>query len=79
MPIVIEDIKLYTVKELSELTGVTNITLRSYIINGKIKGRKMGGRYFVTADALKQFFSETEQKRKKWCFLFVLIYCMESV
>ena len=57
MPIQIGDIKLYSLKELSEKLEVTRVTLRSYLRSGKIKGRKMGTTWYVTEESLREYFN----------------------
>jgi len=41
----IGDITLYTVLELSQSLDVTEVTLRRYIKEGKLKATKIGGKY----------------------------------
>jgi len=65
MPITIEDMKLYTVQELSKLLDVTIITLREYIRQGKLRGQKVGGKWIVTYDSLKEFLDGTYKPKKK--------------
>lgn len=62
MPKVIGDIKLYSILELSRLLGITDVTLRKYIKEGKIQAQKVGGAYHVTEDSLKVFFNGTFEK-----------------
>jgi excisionase family DNA binding protein len=57
MPIQIGDIKLHSLKELSEKLGVTKVTLRTYLRTGKIKGRKMGTTWYVTEESLREYFN----------------------
>jgi excisionase family DNA binding protein len=57
MPIQIGNIRLYSLKELSENLGVTKVTLRSYLRKGKIAGRKMGTNWYVTEESLREFFN----------------------
>jgi excisionase family DNA binding protein len=57
MPIQIGDIKLHSLKELSEKLGVTKVTLRTYLRSGKIKGRKMGTTWYVTEESLGEYFN----------------------
>lgn len=57
MPIQIGDIRLYSLKELSEKLGVTKITLQTYLKTGKIKGRKMGTTWHVTEESLREYFN----------------------
>lgn len=56
MPVIIGEIKLYSLHDLSEMLSVTEVTLRSYIAKGKIKARKMGGKFLISEDALKEYF-----------------------
>ena len=61
------DIKLYSLREISEALKVTEVTLRKYLNSGKLKGRKMGTRWFITEDNLKDYFQNTggaESKHK---------------
>jgi len=62
MPIELGDLKLYTVKELSEKLGVTIPTIREYLKHGKLRGRKMAGKYFVSEDAIKEYFDQPQTK-----------------
>ncbi len=59
MTIQLGDIKLFSVKELSNILGVTELTIRSYITSGKLKGRKFGTRYLVSEENLREYFKET--------------------
>jgi len=56
MPIEIADIKLYSLLELSQTLKITTVTLRTYIKQGKLKAKKVGGKWYVTEDALREFF-----------------------
>lgn len=51
----VEDIKLYTLEEVMELLHTTRRTLYRYIKDGKLKAVKVGGRWKVTEDALRDF------------------------
>lgn len=57
MPKVIGEITLYTLLELSELLGVTDVTLRRYIKQGKLRAQKIGGTYHITEENLKVLVS----------------------
>ena len=50
------DIKLFSIAELSKKLNVTPTTMRTYIKTGRIKGEKVGGKWYVSEDALKEFF-----------------------
>lgn len=51
-------VKLYNVKEVAELLGVTPETARNYIKDGKLNAKKIGVRYYVSEERLKAFLVE---------------------
>lgn len=58
----IGNIKLFDLDQIAEMLGVTKVTLRSYIKNNKLKGRKVGIRWYVTEEHLNDFLHSTESK-----------------
>lgn len=50
-----ENIKLYNIKELSNLLQTTPQTIRKYLNEGRLKGNKIGGKWLVTEEDLKEF------------------------
>lgn len=62
MPLVVEDIKLYSVKELSELLGVTKAAILGYIKAGRLKAQMLGGKWVVASDNLKEFLTGNYRK-----------------
>lgn len=62
MPKNIGDIKLYTVEELSELLDIQETTIRKYLREGRIRGRKMAKRWYISEENLASYFSQTEPK-----------------
>lgn len=65
MPISIGDLNVYTVEEVSELLGYRDLTIRRLIREGQIKGRKLGNRWYVTEEALQDYFrggADTERE-----------------
>ena len=50
-----ETIKLYTIKDISEMLRVTPRTVRNYIQTGKLKGTKIGGGWRVRAEDFQNF------------------------
>ena len=43
--------KLYTVEDIAQMTALTTRTIRNYLRNGTLKGRKIGGQWrFTQAD-----------------------------
>ncbi len=57
MPIQVEDITIYNVKEISEIIGITQVTIREYIRKGKLRAKKIAGEWRITGDALRDFLS----------------------
>lgn len=55
MPVKIGTVTAYTVDELAEKFNSTKVTFRRYIREGKIRANKVGGRWYVTETALKEF------------------------
>ena len=51
------EIKVYTLKEVSELLKVTERTLLAYIKEGKLTAKKIGGKWIVTHETLQEFIS----------------------
>jgi excisionase family DNA binding protein len=56
VPVKLGDLTLYTLKELSKKLNITTVTLRAYIKEGRLKGRKMGTRWYISEDALREYF-----------------------
>ncbi len=46
---------VYTVADLSKLLNTTPQTVRRYINEGKIQGRKIGRQWLVDEEAVKEF------------------------
>jgi len=60
MPKKIGQITLYEVKDLSEILDIQEITIRKYLRAGKLKGRKLAKRWYVSEESLQDFFSQAE-------------------
>ena len=65
MPIQMGDLKLYSLQELSDTLKLTIITLRTYVRQGKLKARKLGTRWYVSEDNLREFFNTPEAGWKR--------------
>ena len=65
MSIKLGDIKLFTIKELSERLEVTEVTLRAYVRGGKLKGQKAGTRWMISEENLREFFDGLRPEEKK--------------
>lgn len=61
MPTVIENIKFYTVTETAAALHVTPQTVRTYLKEGKIQGKRIGRPILITEKALKQFLGAGDE------------------
>ncbi len=62
MPIKIGDLILYDVLELSKRLNVTPVTLRAYMKKGRLQGKKVGGKWYISEESLKDYFSPKSGK-----------------
>ncbi|HAR63131.1 MAG: hypothetical protein DKM50_13205 [Candidatus Margulisiibacteriota bacterium] len=56
MPKKLGNVVLYSVRELSGALGVSELTIRSYLRTGKLKGRKLGVQWYVIEESLHDYF-----------------------
>ena len=57
MPLEVSGIKLYNVDEVAEMLKSTSPTIRAYFRAGKLMGRKISGKWYITEDNLKKYLS----------------------
>lgn len=60
MPRTIGDLTLYSVDDLHELLGISKMTLRTYLREGRLRGRKLGVSWYVTEEAIREYFDEPQ-------------------
>jgi len=60
MPKQVGDLKLYDLKELVEMLGTTEDTLRLYLKTGKLAGQKLGVKWYVSEDGLREYFNQKQ-------------------
>lgn len=65
MPKNIGKITLYSIDDLHEKLGVSKLTLRSYLRSGKIRGKKLGVSWYVTEEALLEYFNSPDEAKEK--------------
>ncbi len=53
--------QIYDVPQLVEMLKVSKKAVRSYLITGRLRGRKVGKRWLVHEDALREFLMNVEQ------------------
>lgn len=58
-----ENMKIYTLEEIADFLNVTVRTLYTYIKNGRLKANKIGGKWIVTDNQLREFIEGTGDKK----------------
>ena len=59
-----DPIKVYSLVEVGNLLGVGYQSLRKFIKRGDIKARKVGTKWIITENALKEYLESGNQKEK---------------
>lgn len=62
MPKKIGSLVLYSVDDLHKQLGLSKLTIRTYLREGRIRGRKLGVQWYVTEQALHEYFAEPVKK-----------------
>lgn len=52
--------KLYSITDIAKLTRLTDRTIRNYLVNGTLKGHKIGGQWRFTVDEVRALFSNDQ-------------------
>lgn len=60
MPIQAGGLKLYDVEELAQLLDIQERTVRRLFREGTLKGRKLARKWYITEEALREYFSQVE-------------------
>lgn len=53
------EIELLKVEDIAREMEIHPVTVLRYIRQGRLKARKMGRRYYISKDALREFFNGT--------------------
>jgi len=61
----IGDIKAYDVQEIAKALNMTPQSVRKFIREGRIKGRKVGTRWYVTEEAMREYLLGYDNGPKK--------------
>ena len=64
MPETINGVRFYTLKETASLLKVSYLTAWKYVVDGKIEAVFIGGRYWISEDAIKRFLINQSTKRR---------------
>ena len=60
MSIELGKVTLFTVEELAERLDVQERTIRENLREGRLRGRKLAGRWYVTDEAIADYFRQGE-------------------
>ena len=52
--------QMYTVEDIAKMTSLTDRTIRNYLRNGLLKGRKIGGQWRFSVQDIKNFLDSSE-------------------
>jgi excisionase family DNA binding protein len=52
----IGNIEIIDVEELASILEVSQLTIRTYIRQGKLSAKKIGGKYWISDEALREYF-----------------------
>lgn len=64
MPKKIGSLTLYSVDDLHELLGMSKMTIRAYLREGRLRGKKLGVQWYVTEEAIRDYFEEPAKEQK---------------
>ena len=56
-----EELKIYTVKEVADLLKVSKMTVSRYIQSGKLKSSKLGRMHRIADDDLRKFLENCKK------------------
>jgi len=59
------DIKFYDVQEIARIFDMTPQSVRKYFKEGRIKARKVGTRWYVTEEAIRDYLLGYDNEPKK--------------
>ena len=63
MPKQIGNLTLYSVDDLHQQLGLSKMTIRAYLREGKIRARKLGVKWYVTEEALREYFDGSAEEK----------------
>jgi len=55
--------KLYTVEDVAQMTGLTSRTIRNYLADGRLTGRKVGAQWRFTEENIFAIFTDASTAR----------------
>lgn len=56
--------KLYTIEDIANMTRLTSRTIRNYLKDGILEGKKIGGQWRFTMKDIENFFDNSKSKEE---------------
>lgn len=56
--------KLYTVEDVARMTGLTSRTIRNYLADGRLTGRKVGAQWRFTEENISAIFTDAGVRKE---------------
>nr|WP_242652652.1 helix-turn-helix domain-containing protein [Clostridium perfringens] len=56
--------KLYTIEDIAKMTRLTSRTIRNYLKDGILEGKKIGGQWRFTMKDIENFFDNSKSKEE---------------
>lgn len=54
-----DNLTLYTIEEAAEILPIHYQTIRRYIKNGRLQGRKIGAKWYIDGDSIKELLASS--------------------
>jgi len=65
MAITVGNMKLYDVEDLADMLKLQDRTVRKLLREGTLPGRKLTRKWYVSEDALKEYFSQAGKEEMR--------------
>jgi len=65
MPIQLGTLTLFEVSEICKKFGLHPVTVRRYFKRGKLRGQKIGKKWYITEEAIRDLFNEGKASGSK--------------
>lgn len=59
------ELRIYTVPEIVKLLRLSPQTVRTYLKDGRLKGKRVGVKWLVTEDQIKEFLNSGNEKKNE--------------
>ena len=53
-----QKMSIYTVEDLAETLSISTKTIKQYLREGRLRGRKIGKRWYIAGEAVQEYFRQ---------------------